>query len=164
MDWIKTDGDGLSLLKKYRYVLIVVLAGILLMVFPGGKTEEEPEVPVQQYQNESLEEALSRILSMIQGAGKVTVLLTEAAGREILYQVDTDASSSGEKDIKTVLITDGSRTETGLVRRTDPPVYLGAIVVCQGADSPAVRLAVVEAVADATGLTTDQISVLKMKG
>lgn len=164
MDWIKTDGDGLSLLKKYRYVLIVVLAGILLMVLPGGKTEEEPEVPVQQYQNESLEEALSRILSMIQGAGKVTVLLTEAAGREILYQVDTDASSSGEKDIKTVLITDGSRTETGLVRRTDPPVYQGAIVVCQGADSPAVRLAVVEAVADATGLTTDQISVLKMKG
>lgn len=164
MDWIKTDVDGLSLLKKYRYVLIVVLAGILLMVLPGGKTEEEPEVPVQQYQNESLEEALSRILSMIQGAGKVTVLLTEAAGREILYQVDTDASSSGEKDIKTVLITDGSRTETGLVRRTDPPVYQGAIVVCQGADSPAVRLAVVEAVADATGLTTDQISVLKMKG
>lgn len=163
MDWIKTDGDGLSLLKKYRYVLIVVLAGILLMVLPGGKTEEEPKVPVQQYQNESLEEALSRILSMIQGAGKVTVLLTEAAGREILYQVDTDASSSGEKDIKTVLITDGSRTETGLVRRTDPPVYQGAIVVCQGADSPAVRLAIVEAVADATGLTTDQISVLKMK-
>jgi stage III sporulation protein AG len=36
-------------------------------------------------------------------------------------------------------------------------------VICQGAADPAVRLAVVEAVADATGLGADRISVLKMK-
>jgi len=36
-------------------------------------------------------------------------------------------------------------------------------VVCQGADDPAVRLAVSQAVSSVTGISTDRISVLKMK-
>jgi stage III sporulation protein AG len=43
------------------------------------------------------------------------------------------------------------------------PQYLGAIVVCQGADRSDVRLAIVEAVSALTGLGADKISVLKMK-
>ena len=53
--------------------------------------------------------------------------------------------------------------ESGLVQRVDPPKYLGAVIVCQGADKAAVKLAIVEAVSKATGLGADQISVLKMK-
>jgi hypothetical protein len=37
------------------------------------------------------------------------------------------------------------------------------VIVCQGGDQPEVKLAVVEAVCDAVGLTADKISVLKMK-
>jgi hypothetical protein len=40
---------------------------------------------------------------------------------------------------------------------------MGAIVVCQGADSPSVKLAITQAVAKITGLGTDEICVLKMK-
>lgn len=43
------------------------------------------------------------------------------------------------------------------------PVYQGALIVCSGAGSASVRLAVVDAVADLTGLGADQISVIKMK-
>lgn len=39
----------------------------------------------------------------------------------------------------------------------------GAVVVCQGADQPSVRLDVTNAVAAYTGLGSDQISVIKMK-
>jgi len=42
-------------------------------------------------------------------------------------------------------------------------LYRGAVVVCQGGDNASVRLAVVEAVSNATGLTSDRITVLKMK-
>ena len=49
------------------------------------------------------------------------------------------------------------------VQQVLPESYRGAIVVCQGADSPAVKLAIVEAVSRATGLGADSISVLKMK-
>ena len=56
-----------------------------------------------------------------------------------------------------------SRTESGLVRQTLGPVYRGAVILCQGADDPTVKLAVVEAVRCVTGLGADQISVQKMK-
>ena len=41
------------------------------------------------------------------------------------------------------------------------PVYLGAVVVCQGAGSGGVRLAVTEAVAALTGLPADRITVVQ---
>ena len=60
-------------------------------------------------------------------------------------------------------MTDGQRGQTGLVRQVLPATYRGAVVVCQGADDPRIRLAIVEAVSMATGLGADRISVLKMK-
>ena len=62
-----------------------------------------------------------------------------------------------------MILTDGSRAQQALVEQVIPPVYLGAVVLCQGAGSAAVRLSVVEAVSRATGLSTNQIVVLKMK-
>lgn len=143
-----------ELLGKYRFVLLVALAGLVLMLLPGGKTAEEPQPTVPVVEN--LESRLETILGRIEGAGKVAVLLTEAQGGETFYQTE------GE-DERTVLVTGADRSESGLVRTSQSPVYRGAVVVCQGADSPSVRLAVVEAVANATGLGTDRITVLKMK-
>ena len=143
-----------SILMKYRYVLLVALAGLALMLLPGGEETAEP-VPTAAVE-ESLESRLEVILGRIDGAGEVKVLLTEEQGGEIFYQTE------GE-DGKTVLISGADRSESGLVRTTEAPCYRGAVVVCRGADSAAVRLAVVEAVANATGLGTDRITVLKMK-
>lgn len=142
-------------MKKNRYVLLVLLAGMALMLLPSGtKAGEEPETP--EIQTEDMESRLEEILSRIQGAGEVAVMLTESGGEEIVYQTDGDGAD-------TVLVTDADRNEQGLVRTREPPTYRGAIVVCSGADSAAVRLAVVEAVANVTGLGTDKITVLKME-
>jgi stage III sporulation protein AG len=114
----------------------------------------------------SLEERLEALLGQIEGAGQVSVLLTEKEGSQTLYQTDsqTDADDSGSRRTDdTVLIEDENRTESGLVRQTLGPVYRGAVVLCQGADDPSVKLAVVEAVRCVTGLGADQISVQKMK-
>ena len=143
-----------SILMKYRYVLLVALAGLALMLLPAGSEEAEPTPTVAE--ERSLESRLESILSRIDGAGEVKVLLTEDRGGEVFYQTEGD-------DGKTVLISGTDRSESGLVRTTQPPSYRGAVVVCRGADSAAVRLAVVEAVANATGLGTDRITVLKMK-
>ena len=143
-----------TIFAKYRYVLLVALAGLALMLLPGGEEAAEP-VPTLAAE-ESLEARLEAILSRIDGAGEVKVLLTEEQGGEVFYQTE------GEEG-RTVLISGADRSESGLVRTTQPPSYRGAVVVCRGADSAAVRLAVVEAVANATGLGTDRITVLKMK-
>ena len=148
--------------------IIVLLAGILLLVFPNGEKQEEKSMPVSTEESlqESLQDSLEEILSQISGAGKVSVLLTQAAGKETIYQIDenTSAENGGSSSHRqTVLISGTGREENGLIRQVKEPTYLGAVIVCQGADNAAVRLAVVEAVRRATGLTTDRISVLKMK-
>ena len=149
--------------QKYRYGLLVLLAGILLMVLPGRSVTAESEpVIMEEVREESFETRLSRLLSRMEGAGEVQVFLSQASGSETRYQTDTD-QSAGELRQDTVLITASDRSQTGLVRRIDPPVYQGAVVLCQGADNAAVRLSITQAVANATGLGTNQISVLKMK-
>lgn len=168
MDWVTVTNTALSTVKKYRYVLLVVLIGILLLTFPGQQEESEP-VTLQNQEVSSqaaLEDALAQILSLVEGAGRVEVLLTQSRGEEILYQTDGTLSSgehSTDKRTSTVLITGESRQETGLVKQRNPPVYQGAIVLCQGAGSPGVRLSIVEAVMRVTGLSSDKITVLKMK-
>jgi stage III sporulation protein AG len=143
----------------------VALVGLGLMLLPSEQEPTEPAEPPRAVEC-SLEEKLEVLLSRIEGAGQVSVLLTEKEGSQTLYQTDsqTDADDSGSRRTDdTVLIEDENRTESGLVRQTLGPVYRGAVILCQGADDPTVKLAVVEAVRCVTGLGADQISVQKMK-
>lgn len=164
MDPISYVTTAAEFLKKHRLLLLMIAAGILLLTLP---TQEEPldTNPVQTTVIEeplSLEERLSNLLSKMDGAGRTAVLLTQARGEQLLYQ--TDESSSGtDLRTETVLVTKADREETGLLRQRLPPVWQGAVVLCQGADRPEVRLRIVEAVMSATGLTSDKITVLKMK-
>ena len=146
--------------KKYQYVLWAVLLGVFLMLLPQKKEEPEREIPAQTEAALTLEEELSVILSKISGVGKAEVLLTELSGSSTIYQTDT-AQNQGNSD--TVIVMDRNREEQGLVKQVLPPVYKGALVVCQGADSASVRLNVVDAVKSVTGLSSDCITVLKMK-
>ena len=50
-----------------------------------------------------------------------------------------------------------------VVTKTKSAPYLGAVVVCDGADSATVRLRIMQAVSALTGLGSDKISVIKMK-
>lgn len=165
MDWIAVKGTFLEYLRKYKFIIIILLVGIMLLALPTEGKKEEPTAPVSQ--KTTLQESLEDILSKIAGAGRVSVLLTPATEGETLYQINenisSDGSGSSSRHCETVLVSGTGREESGLIRQVKAPTYLGAVVVCQGADNAAVRLAVVEAVRSATGLTSDRICVLKMK-
>ena len=168
MDWVNIKRKGTDFLVKYRLVFLIALIGVFLMSLPESEAEQAPQTPQLTTGEESsdLQVSLEQILGRVAGAGEVEVLLTQAAGEQTIYQVDDDRSEEDQsKSIRreTVLITNSAREETGLVQQVIPPVYQGTIILCQGADSAQVRLAIVGAVANATGLTSDKISVLKMK-
>ena len=158
-----------NLWTQYRYMLFIIAAGVVLMLIPSGKerTEQtESNTVVSEYTQEELSTQLESILSQISGAGKVRVVLSVAAGEETIYQTDRDTDLSTDttnSEIKTVIISDGQRSQSGLVCQVNPKTYLGAVVVCSGADNPQVKLAIVDAVSKATGLSTNKIAVLKMK-
>ena len=150
----------ITFVKKYQYVLLVVLVGVVLMLIPQSPRESQTVTQTEEVVEADLQMQLAAILGQISGVGKVEVLLTEAAGADTVYQVDT---RQNQANADTVIITDRNREETGLVKRILPPVYRGAVVVCQGADSAGVRLNVMDAVKSVTGLSSDCITVLKMK-
>lgn len=163
-----------SFLKKYRYVALVFAIGLILMAIPLRSQKKEPvqtdpktETSVTEVKSETgVEQKLEKILSRINGAGEVHVLLTAMSGEETVYQENADIqkqSDSSSSRTETVLITDTQHAQDGLIRQVNPPQYRGAIVVCRGADDPSVKLAIVDAVSKVTDLPTNCISVLKSK-
>jgi stage III sporulation protein AG len=157
----------INLIRQYRYGFLILLLGVGLMLIQTGKTDDsQPPTPVTGSAEITLEEKLSEILSRMEGVGKAEVLLTLALGEETIFETREDSTESDTSDRysrEPVIITDSDRAEQGLVQQVIPPVFRGAIVVCEGGESPAIKLAIVEAVSDVTGLTADKISVLKMK-
>lgn len=163
MEMTKWKGKLPDFLKKYRYVLLVLLIGIAMMLIPenGSKASNIEPTQVTNVENsETLEKRLEDVLSSISGAGHVKVLLTQSFGEETIYQTNQDGGDGNR--LVTVTVTDAQRNESGLVRQILSPKYRGAIIVCGGADDPVVCLAIKDAVSNATGLGTDRISVLKM--
>ena len=164
MDWLALKDNVQQWSKKYRYVILVLLAGLVLMLLPSReqKADQTPKATEASVQKQDVQKELTQILSHIEGVGSVQVMLTIASGEETVYQTDTETDADTYR-VDTVIVTDSDRNEQGLIQKLNPPRYRGAIVVCKGAGNAAVKLAVVEAVSRVTGLGADQISVLKMK-
>ncbi len=169
MDLKQLTEKSAAFIKKYKFVVLILLIGLVLMLLPESKKEQitvkESDTAVLKSEI-TFEEKLAAILAKISGAGQVEVMLTVAEGEEILFQTDDSISGSGEtgsRNTDTVTVTDAQKNQNGLIRKVNPPSYRGAIIVCQGADNPAVKLAVTEAVSKITGIGANCISVLKMK-
>ena len=159
-----------GLLKKYKYLIILLCIGMILMGLPSFSGEKKPDVQenaaVPTSAEPSVQEELEQILESIYGVGDVQVMLTVSQGEKTMYQTDVVSGiteNSQDTDTDTVIVSDGEGGEQGLVQQKLSPVYQGAIILCQGADSPSVRLAITQAVSKVTGLPTDRIAVLKMK-
>ena len=152
--------------RKYRFVALILLVGFALMLIPfGGKEDTGNQIQTVQPSQPDLTQQLSEILNQIDGAGRVSVMLSMDTSASTVYQSDQSITSGDTATSKqdTVIITDEDRAQNGLIQHTVYPKYRGAIVVCQGADNAQVRLNIVEAVSRITGLGMDKISVLKMK-
>ncbi len=174
--WERWRSRGLELLQRYKFVLLVIGVGLILLLWPDGRrdaAEETGRAPAtaaeEDFSVAALEEKLSETLSKVQGAGEVTVMLTvQGSSRRVLAE-DEDISKGreGESEAQraTVVVSGGSGAgeETVLVQQLYPR-FQGALVVCSGGGDPSVRLKLMEAVSALTGLGTDKISICKGKG
>ena len=160
---LKTFRQLAEKLKNGKYALLVLLLGALLLLLPrcgGERTSAASETPAPaadeirapDFDLAAQEEKLSEAVSSVEGAGRTRVVLAlqSSARREL----------AGE-DGKAVVVSQGSGKQTAVELRYVYPEYRGALVVCQGAADPEVRLAVTEAVRALTGLGADRITVLR---
>ena len=92
-------------IKKYRYALLIVLIGLVLMLIPtksSTKTIDETQTSAGTTQKTlSMSQELEQILSHMQGVGDVKVMLTVSAGEKTIFQTDPDIS--GDSDRKSVV-------------------------------------------------------------
>lgn len=168
MELIEVKTKVISLLKKYKYAILILAVGIALMLLPFNSFDaHEQNISEEEIIDTiSLHHQLEQVLSCVQGVGNVKVMLCEAYGEETLYHSNEDytrSEQSESKRIECVTVVDSQRNEHALIKQVNPPKYQGAIVICQGADDPGVRLSITNAVCKVTGLGADKIAVLKMK-
>ena len=159
-----------GLLKKYRLAALVVLLGVVLMLLPTGKktaSDDDGGSGEAAFSLEDTEKRMAEVLGTIDGVGRVRIMLTLRAGSTLRLAEDSslsDSSSGQTKQEKQVLtVNRGSGRQEVVVTQQLYPTYQGAVVVCEGAGSSSVRLAVVNAVSVLTGLSSDRISVVKWK-
>lgn len=127
--------------------------------------------------SESLEARLETILSQVENAGQVKVLVTYETGPEIVPAVKTDTQSnssdggaSGQSNHTTStqenqepVTVQGKNGTEPMVLVQKEPVVQGVLVVAEGASDLEVRLNLMEAVQVALQISPDRIEVLPMK-
>ena len=149
---------------QYRYVLLILLIGLVLLLLPTKK-QQTVEEPLQPQSSQDLQQELETLLRQVEGAGEVRVLLSWETDFSYDYQTDVERklSDSDTEETRTTVMASTDNGEEPIPVRKYYPICKGAVVVCQGADSASVRLALVRAVASVTGLGSDRITVIKMK-
>ena len=126
-----------------------------------------------------LQSNLERILSNIDGVGKVSVLLTYSESSELVPLYDEtksettteEADTSGGKRTttdtntqKSAIMQENSSGEKSIItQKTVSPKIEGAIITAEGGENANVKTQIIQAVEAATGLATHKIQVFKLK-
>jgi stage III sporulation protein AG len=167
--------------KKIQYVAVLLIVVIILTIyfssFQSSPAKENTAQPTKEaLQSEDLEAKLERILSSIEGAGKVDVCITYESSPEIVPAISenkqssstTDAGENGTSTVNTentqtnVVTVNGSGGASALVIRENSPKVMGVIVVAEGADNIGVKLNLLEAVQTVLNVSPDRVDVYKM--
>lgn len=163
-----------AFLRKNAPLFLVVGVGLLLLLWPGKRSGQEQTADTAAYTERfsvsAQEKRLETILSRMDGAGTVSVLLSVSGSEARVYASDVqEESSSGDSGAQSrraseyVTVRGSGSTESPVMLETRYPSFTGAVVAAQGADSASVRLALTQAVSAATGLGAGQIVIVKMK-
>lgn len=158
---------------RYKYFLLVILVGVLLLTSgmqPASNTQEQAaEQSDHVFDLQAFQQSVADSLSQIDGAGRVTVLLSLETGEESVYAADvskssqtTDNNSNESYESTTSILSDGSYGEAPILIKSKYPTFRGAVILCEGADDDAVRLQIVHAVSALCGISSDCISVSKL--
>ena len=147
--------------KQTVWVFLALGAGLLLLLPKRGGEAAAPKTQEFAFSLEAEERRMEAALSRIEGAGEVTVVLSLEASEEREYarNLDSDRQSGAaiarrEEQSEVARIGDGALTV-----KIAYPRYRGALIVTEGSGS-GLKLAVTQAVAALTGLSTDHITVV----
>lgn len=160
-------------LIRYKYIIAVIAAGFFLLLLPSGeKARAKSEEARADFETEAFEKRVEKALSECSGVGRCEVILSMDSGPASVYEKEEKQSEreneggviyEHDSDTKPSILSEGAGKESPLVIKELYPQFRGAMIVCDGAESPTVRGAITNSVMALTGLTADKISIIKMK-
>ena len=160
--------------SKYKLQLAAVAAALFLLLiscFADTAKEEKAESGTDFCAREYirlLESELENLLSSLEGAGEVKVMITLENGAESKYATQTQQkteNANGREEFKEeyVIVKKGASNEECIVISVSEPRVRGVAVAAQGADSPEVNKAITETVCAVFDISSADVSVEKMK-
>lgn len=121
----------------------------------GGETSNDSERQVQR-----LERRLGEILSKIDRAGRVEVMITlEDTGEQIVEKDEETREGAGGE---TTVYTKEGNVESPFVSRTCTPKIAGVLVVAEGAGDSVVKQEILSSVQSLFAIEAHKITVVKM--
>lgn len=140
--------------------ILILLILMLSSLFPEKKdTEITPRQENSGEIEKRLEERLCGLISKIDGAGEVSVMVTLDATSTLVFEKDRkQEETSGGSSKETEVVLAGSAKQplqTGEIM----PIVRGAAVVCEGAGDPIVKEKVANTVAKALNIGISRVYV-----
>ena len=168
--------------KIYSLLTLAVICGIALIAMSGledkaisSKDEVNNKITQEELSNESskatLEEKLKNILSQIEGAGEVDVMITYESIEEIQPAFNTNTTTEETKEVdqqggeRTVTTSSENKTmitsssNEPIVIKTNQPKINGVIVVATGAKDLTVKETLYSAVQTALQVQGHQVEI-----
>ncbi len=149
-----------EILKKKNTLLILLILGVLLIVIaiPTGSNSDKQSgssamsgATSNNYATE-MESHLEEILSQINGAGKVQVLISWKGSSEKLVEKDEN---------ETVYYNGSGGEQAPFIRQELMPKAEGVVVIAQGGDNAVVAAQITEAIRALFGVDTHKIKIMK---
>ena len=175
-DILKNILSGLKLSKKNIAMIVLAVVVLLLLLFSELSGDEAKEknidsnatVYAEDYIKET-EKRLEGVLSGLNGAGKVKVMITLESCYENVYAKGyTSKSKEGENEESRetaeeyIIVKQGSNNEECLVIKVYEPRVKGVAVIAQGADNINVKQAITDTVCALFDISSASVSVEKM--
>ena len=168
--------------KKNIENLIIFLVGLIIIIFASGyifNKEEEVTVTYNKtdiFDPDVFENKLNKILSNIEGAGNVSVMISYKTGIENIPLLNTKDNSTvteetsgtsvkkvqqGQVETNIIFNQENNGRKEPYISKTLMPQVEGVIVTCDGGGVSTVKSNIVKAVGAVTGVSEDKIQVFQ---
>lgn len=159
------DISKLIMDKRSAIIVVCMLAlGIIMLMGTGSDTKTS--VKAETTSSVAINKELEKILSRVEGAGRVNVLINyKQSGEKILaydFESNINEKESGkENNSKSEVVYDGNKMP--VVLKEYMPKVEGVIIVAQGGDIENVKKQLIAGTVALLGIDEHKIEVLKMK-
>lgn len=167
--------EKLKNIKHFEIIVVIVFCAILLLIYSStfsSKNSEEntlTALTTEEYA-EYLENKLSYVLSQINGAGNVSVMITLSCGVEYVYATNTTEETTSQTVAGTtttqttteeeLIFTSQGGKDSPIIIKENLPKVSGVLIVSSGASDISVMMELQKAVVALLEIDANDIEIL----